>query len=84
MTTADLRTTRLAVPAVAVAAVLHAIAAVSFARSGALSPSGIALAAPPAFAILMACVGVTLLRRAAPAARLSGEAGVELSTGAGR
>jgi hypothetical protein len=75
----------IAVPAVAVAvAVLHAIAAISFARSGALSPSGIALAAPPAFAILMACVGVTLLRRAAPAARLSGEASGELSTSAGR
>lgn len=74
-----------AVPAVAVVvAVLHAIAAISFARSGALSPSGIALAAPPAFAILMACVGIVLLRRAAPTARLSGEAGVELSTSAGR
>jgi len=75
----------IAVPAVAlVVAVLHAVAAVSFARSGTLSPSGIALAAPPAFAILMACVGVALLRRAAPAARLSGEASVGLSTSAGR
>jgi hypothetical protein len=74
-----------AVPVIAVAvAVLHAIAAISFARSGALSPSGIALAAPPAFAILMAWLGVTLLRRAAPAGRLSGEASVELSTSAGR
>lgn len=44
-------------------ALLHAITGIGFARSGALSPSGIALAAPPAFAILMACVGVTLLRR---------------------
>jgi hypothetical protein len=74
-----------AVPVVAIAvAVLHAIAAVSFARSGTLSPSGIALAAPPAFAILMACVGVTLLRRAAPAARLSASTSGELSTSAGR
>ena len=42
---------------------LHAITAVSFARSGLLSPSGIALAAPPAFAIWMAFIGVALLRR---------------------
>jgi hypothetical protein len=74
----------IAVPAVALAvAVLHAVAAVSFARSGTLSPSGIALAAPPAFAILMACVGVTLLR-GAPAARLSSEASAQLSTSASR
>jgi stage V sporulation protein SpoVS len=73
-----------AVPVVAVAvAVLHAVAAISFARSGALSPSGIALAAPPAFAILMGCVGVTLLRRAARATRLSSNASVELSASAG-
>jgi hypothetical protein len=75
----------IAVPVVAVAvAVLHAVAAISFARSGALSPSGIALAAPPAFAILMAFVGVTLLRRAAPSAHLSANASGELSTSAGR
>jgi hypothetical protein len=44
-------------------ATLHAITAVAFARSGVLSPSGIALAAPPAFAIWMAFIGVALLRR---------------------
>lgn len=44
-------------------AVLHAVTAVAFARSGLLSPGGIALAAPPAFAIWMACIGVVLLRR---------------------
>jgi hypothetical protein len=55
-------------------AMLHAITAVAFARSGLLSPSGIAQAAPPAFAIWMAWIGVALLRRsvavavAAPAA----------------
>jgi hypothetical protein len=44
-------------------ATLHAVTAVAFARSGVLSPSGIALAAPPAFAIWMAFIGVALLRR---------------------
>ena len=45
-----------------IAAVLHAITAVSFARSGAFSPSGIALAAPPAFALLMVCLAGALIR----------------------
>ena len=44
-------------------AMLHAITAVAFARSGVLSSSGIAQAAPPAFAIWMAGIGVALLRR---------------------
>ncbi len=44
-------------------AMLHAITAVAFARSGLLSPSGIAQAAPPAFAIWMGWIGVVLLRR---------------------
>ena len=44
-------------------AVLDVVSAVSFARSGLLSPDGIALAAAPAFAIWMACIGVVLLRR---------------------
>jgi hypothetical protein len=47
---------------IAVAA-LHAVTAVAFARAGLLSPTGIALAAPPAFAIWMALIGVALLRR---------------------
>ncbi len=59
---------------IGVALAFGAIAAVAFARSGLLSPSGIAQAAPPAFAIWMAWIGVVLLRRpiaiavAAPAA----------------
>jgi hypothetical protein len=44
-------------------AALHAISAVAFARSGLLSPDGIALAAAPAFAVWMMCIGVVLLRR---------------------
>lgn len=44
-------------------AVLHAVSAVAFARSGLLSPDGIALAAAPAFAVWMMCIGVALLRR---------------------
>ncbi len=44
-------------------AVLDVVSAVSFARSGLLSPDGIALAAGPAFAVWMACIGVVLLRR---------------------
>jgi hypothetical protein len=43
-------------------AALHAVAAVAFARSGLLSPDGIASAAPPALAIWMASIGVVLLR----------------------
>jgi hypothetical protein len=67
-----------------VVAVLHAIASVGFARSGAFSPSGIALAAPPAFALLMACVGVSLLRAPLAAERTAGRTGAALSTSAGR
>lgn len=54
-------------PLALLVAVLHAIAAVSFARSGAFSPTGIALAAPPAFALLMATLGLALIRRPAAA-----------------
>lgn len=61
-------------------AALHAIAAVSFARSGALSPSGLALLAPPAFALLMAATGVALLRSAPALAARAGHAGEALST----
>jgi hypothetical protein len=42
---------------------LHAIASFGFARSGALSPDHIPGLAPIAFALLMAAVGVALLRR---------------------
>jgi stage V sporulation protein SpoVS len=42
-------------------AALHAVTAVGFARAGLLSPSGIALAAPPAFWMLV--IGAGLLRR---------------------
>lgn len=65
-------------------AVLHAIAAISFARSGALSLSGIAVVAPAAFAILMACVGVTLLRRPAGVGAIRAPSGAVLATGASR
>lgn len=65
-------------------AALHAVAAVSFARSGALSPSGIALVAPPAFAILMAWIGVSLLRSAKAGAPQPATASAALSTSAGR
>jgi hypothetical protein len=52
------------IPALALlAAALHAITSVSFARSGAFSPSGVAQVAPVAFALLMVGVGVALLRR---------------------
>jgi hypothetical protein len=44
-------------------AAVHAVAAVAVARSGAFSPSGIALAAPPAFAIWLAMIGAALIRR---------------------
>jgi hypothetical protein len=44
-------------------AALEAVSGVSLARSGALSPSGIALLAPAAFAAVMAVAGVGLLRR---------------------
>jgi hypothetical protein len=47
-------------------AVAHAVASVSVARSGAFSPSGIAVLAAPAFAIWMAMIGAVLLRRPAP------------------
>jgi hypothetical protein len=47
-----------------VVAVVHVVAAASVVRSGALSPSGIAVAAPPLFAAWMALIGVALLRRA--------------------
>jgi hypothetical protein len=46
-------------------AALHAIASVGFARSGALSPTGLPQAAPIAFALLMATIGVSLLRHPA-------------------
>jgi hypothetical protein len=48
--------------AFAVAAV-HCVAAVGVARTGAFSPAGIALIAPPAFAVWMAVIGVAQLRR---------------------
>jgi hypothetical protein len=67
-----------------VVAALHVIASVALARSGAFSPSGIALAAPPAFAILMACLGVTLLRSPRRAGHPSARAAGALSTSAGR
>ncbi len=54
-----------------ITAVLHAITAVSFARSGALSPSGIALAAPPAFAVWMGCIAGSLLRGVGVRAQLA-------------
>src|ERR1700722_5436432 len=41
---------------------LRAVSAISFARSGAFSPGGIAAAAPPLFAIWMAVVGISVLR----------------------
>ncbi len=47
-----------------VVAVLHCVAGVGLARAGALSPAGIALVAPPAFAVWMAAIGVSMLRRA--------------------
>jgi hypothetical protein len=47
------------------AVVLHAIASFGFARSGALSPDHIPGLAPIAFALLLAAVGVALLRGAA-------------------
>jgi hypothetical protein len=81
------RTGALPRPVLAVAVVvaaLHAIASVGLARSGALSPSGIALAAPPAFAILMACVGVTLLCTPVATTSAAGAPGVALSTSAAR
>jgi len=52
------------IPALALlAGALHAITSISFARSGAFSPSGVAQLAPIAFALLMAGVGVALLHR---------------------
>jgi hypothetical protein len=45
-------------------ALLHCAAGVGLARAGALSPAGIALVAPPAFAVWMAVIGVSMLRRA--------------------
>ena len=68
---------RAVVPLALLVAALHAIAAVSFARSGAFSPTGIAAIAPPAFALLMAAVGLSLTRRraAAPSASSLAPAG---------
>jgi hypothetical protein len=55
------------IPALALlAAALHAITSVAFARSGAFSPSGVAQVAPVAFALLMVGVGVALLHRPSP------------------
>jgi hypothetical protein len=62
-------------------ALLHAITAVSFARSGAFSPSGIALAGPGAFAILMILVGAALLRRPLSGEAAGGLAEVALAAG---
>jgi hypothetical protein len=47
----------------ALAVALHAIASFGFARSGALAPDHIPGLAPISFALLMAAVGVALLRR---------------------
>ncbi|HTZ88395.1 MAG TPA: hypothetical protein VMB05_17150 [Solirubrobacteraceae bacterium] len=53
-----------AVPILAwLVAVLHAIASVGFARSGVLAPDELPALAPLAFALLMAALGVALLRR---------------------
>lgn len=49
----------------ALVAVAHVFAAVAVARGGALSGSGVALLAAPLFAVWMAVIGVTLLRRGA-------------------
>ncbi|HET7052340.1 MAG TPA: hypothetical protein VFI09_00300 [Solirubrobacterales bacterium] len=65
-------------------ALLHAITAVSFARSGALSPSGIAVAGPGAFAILMILVGAALLRRPLAGEATDGPADVALTASAAR
>lgn len=65
-------------------ALLHAITAVSFARTGAFSPSGIALAGPGAFAILMILVGVALLRRPLAAEAAVDPIGVAFPAGAAR
>jgi hypothetical protein len=46
-------------------AAIEAVSSVSVARSGALSPTGIALLAPAVFCVWMAVVGVALLRRPA-------------------
>jgi hypothetical protein len=46
-------------------AVLHVFGGVAVARDGAFSASGVALLAAPLFAVWMAVIGVTLLRRAA-------------------
>jgi hypothetical protein len=44
-------------------AALHCVAGVGLARAGALSPAGIAVVAPPSFAVWMAAIGVSMLRR---------------------
>jgi hypothetical protein len=44
-------------------AALHCVAAVGLARAGAFSPAGIAVFAPPLFAVWMAAIGVSMLRR---------------------
>ena len=67
------RSTRVVPGLALLAAALHTIASVGFARSGTLSPSSIPALAPISFALLMAAIGVTLLRRA-PLAASTGEA----------
>jgi hypothetical protein len=44
-------------------AALHCVAAVGLARAGAFSPAGIAVFAPPLFAVWMVAIGVSMLRR---------------------
>lgn len=44
-------------------AALHCVAAVGLSRAGAFSPAGIAAFAPPSFAVWMAAIGVSILRR---------------------
>jgi hypothetical protein len=46
-----------------VVAAVHVLAGVGFARTGALSPDGIALVGAPVFAVWMAVIGIELLRR---------------------
>jgi hypothetical protein len=48
-------------------AAIECVSSVSFARAGALAPTGIALLAPAVFAAWMTVVGIALLRRAAGA-----------------
>jgi hypothetical protein len=65
------RTHLLSRPAVVLAlssAAIESISAISLARGGALSPTGIALVAPAVFALWMAVVGMSLLRSASTVA----------------